>query len=246
MSYRKLVDFASAWNVVRNLNLAPQKRQVASQTVKKGGFLSKIFAGCSASKLPANLASERDQILAFAKVPYIEDEELHYDMLRTIFIKLTDNYNCPRYGPHWEMIGFQGRDPASDLRSVGMLGVLQILAFLSSHFEIMKEAFTFSLKDKKNPPLCSCMLGITLIVMDLVRDGKLNGQINSQRSAINAINNMYFAIYYKLYSAYRVKDNPIQDYPILLREVTESAKRNPSRILQDFLSNLENGRAFGN
>ena len=27
----------------------------------------------------------------------------------------------PRYGGHWEEIGFQGTDPATDLRGVGMI-----------------------------------------------------------------------------------------------------------------------------
>ena len=29
-----------------------------------------------------------------------------------------------RYGEHWNEIGFQGRDPATDLRSAGILSLL--------------------------------------------------------------------------------------------------------------------------
>lgn len=32
----------------------------------------------------------------------------------------------PRYGPHWTALGFQGDDPATDLRGAGMLGLLQL------------------------------------------------------------------------------------------------------------------------
>jgi hypothetical protein len=38
----------------------------------------------------------------------------------------------PRFGQHWGRIGFQGDDPATDLRGVGMLGLLQLL-YLHHH-----------------------------------------------------------------------------------------------------------------
>ena len=34
---------------------------------------------------------------------------------------------APRFGRHWARIGFQGNDPATDLRDLGMLSVLQLL-----------------------------------------------------------------------------------------------------------------------
>lgn len=239
-----MINFASAWSVVKNLNLAAQRKMVAVQSERAGGLFGKLFGSCSATKLPGSLASERDQILAYSKVSFQNDNELHFDILRSIFIKLTGNYNCPRYGSHWEIIGFQGKDPAMDLRGAGMLGLLQILAFVTSHCETLKEALAFSLKDKLNPPLCSSMLGVTLIVMDLVREGRLNGQINSQRSAINAINNIYFAIYYKIYSTFKNENMKIEQYQTLLRDVTEATKRNPHRVLTEFLHGLESGRAY--
>jgi hypothetical protein len=38
----------------------------------------------------------------------------------------------PRFGQHWGAVGFQGDDPATDLRGVGMLGLLQLL-YLPHH-----------------------------------------------------------------------------------------------------------------
>ena len=48
-------------------------------------------------------------------------------MLRTIYRQLTSTtVDCPRYGSHWETIGFQGTDPSTDLRGVGILGLVQV------------------------------------------------------------------------------------------------------------------------
>ena len=37
-----------------------------------------------------------------------------------------------RYGEHWALLGFQGADPATDLRGAGMLGLLHLLC-LGTH-----------------------------------------------------------------------------------------------------------------
>ena len=54
-------------------------------------------------------------------------EPLHLSMLRTIYRQLTSTtLDCPRYGDHWQQIGFQGTDPSTDLRGVGILGLVQV------------------------------------------------------------------------------------------------------------------------
>jgi hypothetical protein len=42
--------------------------------------------------------------------PFNNDDPVHVRVLQTIYKKLTgDIVDCPRYGSHWEQIGFQGR-----------------------------------------------------------------------------------------------------------------------------------------
>ena len=57
--------------------------------------------------------------------PLHPQDPLHLAMLRTIYRQLTSTrVDCPRYGEHWEAIGFQGTDPSTDLRGVGVLGLV--------------------------------------------------------------------------------------------------------------------------
>jgi ELMO domain-containing protein len=53
-------------------------------------------------------------------------------MLQEIWNKLV-NEPFSRYGSHWNKIGFQGRDPATDLRSTGVLSLLQWLLYIEAH-----------------------------------------------------------------------------------------------------------------
>merc|ERR1719458_2281288 len=76
--------------------------------------------------LPTELAQEVKRVMAASLAPLDNDCNLHVGMLRTVYRQLTGSrVDPPRYGGHWEEIGFQGTDPATDLRGVGLLGLIQ-------------------------------------------------------------------------------------------------------------------------
>lgn len=51
----------------------------------------------------------------------------------------NSKYN--RYGMHWEDVGFQGRDPATDLRGTGVLSLFQIFQFIERHLNDFKNLY---------------------------------------------------------------------------------------------------------
>ena len=66
-------------------------------------------------------------------------------MLFSIYRAITGEITCPaRFGPHWEVIGFQGDDPASDLRGTGILSLLQMLHFAARQNVLMKDLYMVS------------------------------------------------------------------------------------------------------
>ena len=42
---------------------------------------------------------------------------------------------------HWESIGFQGNDPATDLRGAGILALLQLLHFSSKRQTLLRDVY---------------------------------------------------------------------------------------------------------
>lgn len=66
-----------------------------------------------------------------------DNDDLHFSILSSIYSNFKDNFNCPRIGSHWETIGFQGLNPATDMRGGGVLSILQILAYLSHYKAFM-------------------------------------------------------------------------------------------------------------
>ena len=53
----------------------------------------------------------------------------------------------------WEDIGFQGRDPGTDLRSAGMLSMLQMLWICESKPQFMEAFFQLSRHERLGFPL---------------------------------------------------------------------------------------------
>lgn len=61
----------------------------------------------------------------------------HFALLLNVYESLerpTESLtSVSRYGAHWERIGFQGNDPATDLRGAGMLSLLQMCFLLEKY-----------------------------------------------------------------------------------------------------------------
>lgn len=66
---------------------------------------------------------------------------VHLRMLQTVYSQLTGDklHGAARMGDHWEKIGFQGGDPSTDLRDLGMFSVLQMVYLVCKHRESADE-----------------------------------------------------------------------------------------------------------
>ncbi|XP_064493838.1 ELMO domain-containing protein 3-like isoform X3 [Pseudopipra pipra] len=91
-----------------------------------------------------------------------DSEWVHMRILQTIYRQLTHSRGgCPRYGTHWEELGFQGVDPGTDLRGTGMLGLMQILFFVldSRTLSLAREIFQLSQHETQARPSPSSLRG---------------------------------------------------------------------------------------
>ena len=227
------------WQIVKALDLSKEKRNIVTTCKDDLNFFERLFYSCSVTKLPPNLLVERDQIFAYAKVSFDDKNPLHFRMLTSIYRKLTNLKHCVRYGEHWEKIGFQGRDPATDLRGVGMLGLLQILAFISLNSDFIKYVYTYSLDETYHFPLAVALLNITEIMLHTLREGRLHNVILHQKSVVNAVNTFYFAVFFKLFVVYKANKYTESDFGELKKSIEELAKKNPGKLIADYIREKE-------
>lgn len=73
------------------------------------------------------------QAITHSQIPYSTQNTEHEQMLQRLWNALKPQQSLSaRVSDDWKELGFQGRDPATDFRGMGILGLRQLLAFCES------------------------------------------------------------------------------------------------------------------
>ncbi|XP_017692788.1 PREDICTED: ELMO domain-containing protein 3 isoform X1 [Lepidothrix coronata] len=164
-----------------------------------------------------------------------DSEWVHMRILQTIYRQLTRSHRgCPRYGAHWEELGFQGVDPGTDLRGTGMLGLMQILFFVldSRTLSLAREIFQLSQHETQNFPFCIMSVNITRIVIQALREERLSRECNRRQQVIGVLNDLYAAAFLRLFRLWKRQCGTVADAGSFLKELELSTKKKPRQLLR--------------
>ncbi|CAL1273480.1 unnamed protein product [Larinioides sclopetarius] len=206
---------------------------------QRKGFeaLKHWFAG--PPKLHSNLMIERDLFFAIALCPFDTSDEIHMRVLQTLYKTLTGtDRDCPRYGKHWEELGFQGVDPGTDLRGVGFLGLVHLLSLIlnPSTTDLAKEISQLAKHERQNFPFCTMGINITRIVVETMREEVLNRECNRRTNIFQVTNDFYAGIFLRLFLIWRDQKKTIMDSGYVIKDLTNTAKKNSSVIFRELFS----------
>lgn len=168
-------------------------------------------------------------------------ESVHVRMLQTVYQRLTGTrLDCPHYGSHWEHIGFQGTDPGTDLRGVGMLGLLQLL-YLSNTphlIPLARDIYRVSVDDEQNFPLAVMSLNMTRIALQALRHGELNRECNHQQLVLHVVNQFYVAVFHRTLHIWTSQHKTIKDSGYVLKDVELYCRGNVRAVLRELQEQL--------
>jgi hypothetical protein len=145
---------------------------------------------------------------------------LHNRILQTIYRKLTGtNFDCGRFGSHWQLVGFQGTDPVTDLRGTGFLGLVHLLYLLmdSKTYSLAAEIYKLSQDEVQNFPFCALSINITRIALQSLREGCLSKECNGRGEVINVVNEFYVSVFLHLYLSWKHQHKTITETGFVLR-----------------------------
>ncbi|NWU73796.1 ELMD3 protein, partial [Pterocles burchelli] len=173
------ISFHEALQYFQTADLSECREKIQA-TARRPGLAALLRVLFGPPHLRAQLRGERELALAMAQCECALDdnESVHMRILQTIYKKLTcSRLGCPRYGAHWEELGFQGADPGTDLRGTGMLGLMQILHFVTDArtLPLAREIFKLSQHEtqaRPSPPSASPLLWNLLIYSSCSGKGK--------------------------------------------------------------------------
>ncbi|KAL6761766.1 ELMO/CED-12 family-domain-containing protein [Haematococcus lacustris] len=200
----------------------PQTRSAvtAGITTRPTSLLTRLF--CLGPKpLSQLLAEQQVRLLALARVPFSEEDPMHFRLLASIYANLTGKagQQPARTGQHWAELGFQGMDPATDLRGCGILGLLQI-AYLYEHHAASAGCLLRLAQSSSNEfPLAVVSLNVTKFVLQAVREGRLNSPASSLGSMVEAANRMYVGAMFWFYRTWRGGNKTMSQSGFVMKEL---------------------------
>uniref|UniRef100_A0A8R1Y7S5 ELMO domain-containing protein n=1 Tax=Pristionchus pacificus TaxID=54126 RepID=A0A8R1Y7S5_PRIPA len=187
------------------------------------------------------LRGQRELLVALGNTPFSEASIEHWHLLCDFYRKAAAAATntpglsppCPRTGSHWQTVGFQGTDPSTDLRGVGILGLLQ-LHYLVTEWGLPDDQLTTILQLSQDPqqnfPFAVVGLNFTSLIVTKLRSGELNGLANVNNSFLETINGIYRGCYIAFYRDWKSTAKSIIDFQYALSKIEKALTRDPSAL----------------
>ena len=199
------VSYTAVRKFLEAADVGPFLATVVVQEPPHAGLLASLFALCfGPPPLDGPLSSARERVFAVAKMPFDDREPMHFRMLQSIFRRFTGTTGAvARYGAHWEEVGFQGHDPATDLRGVGILGLVQLL-YLHNHDKRNAERlYRLSRHSVQEFPLAPLSINLTMAALTALRRGLLSREIVRRNDVLAVLNDFYVGAFYAFFALWR-------------------------------------------
>ena len=194
--------------------------------------MSKCFKG---AKLSKTLDDEKEIVFNITREKLDFKNEFHRKIMLTVYKILTQSNECPFVGEHWVTIGFQGNNPKTDLRGVGMYGMLQLLAFCEKYPEYSREILQHSGVKGHEYPMVSLFLNFTFITLEGLKWNKFIRTCNKKKALNVTLNEFYFGMITYFFEIYKKSNYTIHEVSGLLKDIEKVTRKNPELIFNKFI-----------
>ncbi|EGC38308.1 hypothetical protein DICPUDRAFT_86597 [Dictyostelium purpureum] len=139
---------------------------------------------------------------------YDNKNQEHEDMLELLWQSLSPNVRrSARFSSEWGELGFQGKDPATDFRGMGILGLENLVYLSTIHSDKARDALNNS-RSKCQYPFAITGINITALVSKLMKISSYKIHFYKVGSNIEQFNELYARIFISFDRYYQNK-NPV-------------------------------------
>jgi hypothetical protein len=141
-----------------------------------------------------------------------ENEQHEAQLMRLWELLMPEQKLTARISKDWDAIGFQGRDPATDFRGMGILGLNNLVAFVESS-PYAAEVVRMS---RLSPgfPLSITGINVTMLILEALEAKHLHNYFFVHGESRDSFERLYGVIFYQFALNY-TNSNPvdIRDFP---------------------------------
>ncbi|NXF12353.1 ELMD3 protein, partial [Smithornis capensis] len=227
------ISFAEALQHFQSSELSRSRRK-ARGPGRRGGLAVLLRCLGGAPRLRPQLRGEQELALAMAQCALDDSERVHMRILQTIHRQLTrSRRGCPRYGTHWQELGFQGTPGRAQLNLPWSNPVLsqlpQPLPVLQPQLHCPSLDM---LQHLSNFPFCIMSVNITRIVIQALREERLSRECNRRQQVIGVLNDLHAAAFLRLSRLWKQQRGTVADAGRFLRELELATKKKPRQLLR--------------
>ncbi|XP_029685737.1 ELMO domain-containing protein 3-like isoform X1 [Takifugu rubripes] len=233
-----IISFNEALQYFQTTDLGDVRKSI-QPTVRRTGLAAITHFLFGPPRLHRELVEERDLVFAIAQCQMDNSQTVHMRVLQTIYKRLLGSrLDCPRYGSHWENIGFQGTDPATDLRGTGFLGLMHTLYLVMDPetLPLARDIYRLSQHRTQNFPFSVMSINMTRIALQVLREEALSKECNRRQQVVGVLNEFYVATFLHLFQLWKGQQKTIAESGTVLKgqqsEVELFAKKNPKQMLR--------------
>lgn len=140
-----------------------------------------------------------EEVDALRKIPYSSENEEHEQDLLKVWDNLQpDTHLESRVSKQWATIGFQGDDPMTDFRGMGILGLKNLLYFVRKYNDQARKLLSHSNHPKYGYSMAIVGINITHLTLELLKAGHLKTHFYNaihQRPSIDHFHEAYSRLF---------------------------------------------------
>uniref|UniRef100_A0A7E4VIK7 ELMO domain-containing protein n=1 Tax=Panagrellus redivivus TaxID=6233 RepID=A0A7E4VIK7_PANRE len=136
------------------------------------------------------------------KIKYDSEDEAHEKKLLSLWKLIKpDETLTDRRSKQWQDIGFQGDDPATDFRGMGILGLEQLCFYAQFDHVAALESLRVSLDPRIGFPWAVCGITITAMIRDFLNENVLKNHFYNTLKTPPTMDNFH-QVYCRVFTLY--------------------------------------------
>ena len=128
----------------------------------------------------------------------------------------------------------QGTDPSTDLRGVGLLGLVQATHLVTTPelLPLARAVHSLSRDPAQEFPLLVLAINVSRISLHALRDGLLHRLVTEEDNVWAAVNTFYTAVLAHVFARWRHEHLTISSSGFVLQEAEQTARRSPALVVR--------------
>jgi len=233
LSFEDALDYFKSQNLRYDPELIPESKHSLKDIVVTSLFVPKVSF---------QVKEEIHFIYALTQCAFDWSNDFHKLILSSIYKELTGNtLKEASKSVIWKEVGFQGNDPGTDLRAVGMFGLLQYLLLLTHFKPLGLSLFRVSTRcvtaadtlGESSFPLAVLSINITHSCVQALHNGKLNSALKSSHSVVGLLNSLYGAMMSHYHEVWVTKKKTLKEAGYLLKDTEKYCLKNMKKVFKE-------------